>query len=70
MMYFTDNSDEKPLVRDVTIVWNRTIKNNYPLYLPQSEHLSEIQRMQARVRQETRVAQEQVREKLESDSFM
>lgn len=58
-------------------LWNRSIpgaseKDNqkWPLYLPESEHLSEIRRMQARVRQETRVAQEQVQENLESESFM
>lgn len=69
-MYFTDNSDEKPTIRDVSTIWNQVVKNNIPLYLPTSEHLSEIQRMQARARQEARVAQEQLQENLETEVFM
>lgn len=58
-------------------LWNRSIPGasekdvqKWPLYLPESEHLSEIRRMQARVKQDTRTAQEQVQENLESESFM
>lgn len=62
---------------DILGLWNRSIPGasekdvqKWLLYLSTSEHLSEIRRMQARVHQETRVAQEQVQENLETESFM
>ena len=70
MFYFTDNPDEKPVIRDIKTLWNNTIKNNYPLYLPISEDLSEIRRMQSRVMQETRSRKDQIRENIDSESFM
>ena len=69
-MYFTDNPDEKPTIRDISVIWNWVIKDNFPLYLPASEYLSELRRISSRMQDESRRSQEQLKENLESESFM
>ncbi len=62
---------------DLIGLWNKSIPwaivkdiQKTPLYLPQSEHLSEIRRMQGRVKAEIRQSQEQIKENIDSDVFM